>query len=261
VAVLVSGGGTNLQAIIDKARAGGLPRARLALVVSSREGAYALERARAAGIPTECLAGAGVGAADTVAAEAAGAVAGAGIAVALGATGSAGAADASVAAGAAVAADAADAAVAADTADAEPAQDAALLALLRGRGIGLVVLAGYMRKLGPLVLRAYENRVINVHPSLIPAFCGQGCYGLEPHRRALAYGVKVTGATTHFVDGDYDAGPIILQKAVAVRPGDTPESLQRRVMQEAEWEILPESVRLFTEGRLRVSGRVVEIMA
>lgn len=185
-AVLVSGGGTNLQALVDAARAGRLPSARLALVVSSRADAYALERAKAAGIPSAVVAKA-------------------------------------------------------KSEDLE-AYGERLLAALRAQGIDLVVLAGFLVILPANVVRAFPDRILNVHPSLIPAFCGKGFYGLRVHEAALARGVKVTGATVHVVNEIPDGGPILLQKAVAVEEGDTPETLQRRVMEQAEWVLLPQAV-------------------
>jgi phosphoribosylglycinamide formyltransferase-1 len=140
------------------------------------------------------------------------------------------------------------------------AYDQKLLEHLAAYDVDLVVTAGFLTIFGQAVVDAYPNRIINVHPALIPSFCGVGCYGLRPHELALAYGVKVTGATTHFVTAEADAGPIILQKAVAVLPDDTPESLQQRVMREAEWVILPESIRLYSEGRLRTEGRRVTVL-
>lgn len=180
-AVLVSGGGTNLQALIDSAARGEMPDVELALVVSNKQGAYALERARQAGIPALYI-----GSADF---------------------------------------------------------EARLSDTLREAGIGLVVLAGFLRILSPEFTAGWAGRMINIHPSLIPAFCGEGYYGLHVHEAALARGVKVTGATVHFVNEIPDGGEIILQKAVEVRPGDTPESLQRRVMEEAEWELLPQAAQ------------------
>ena len=177
-AVLVSGGGTNLQAIIDSAARGELPSVRLALVVSNKAGAYALERAENAGI-----------------------------------------AHAYVPNG--------------------PGFESALSELLRVNGVELIVLAGFLRILSADFIRSFEGRIINVHPSLIPSFCGKGFYGLRVHEAALARGVKVTGATVHIVTEEADAGPILMQKAVEVRDGDTPELLQRRVMEQAEWLLLP----------------------
>lgn len=203
IAVLVSGGGTNLQALLDAQSRGELPGGRISLVVSSRPGAHALERAGRAG------------------AEA--------VTVARG-----------------------------DYPDTD-AFCAALLDVLKAHHIGLVVLAGFLSILNGAFISAYENRIINVHPSLIPAFCGKGSYGLKVHEAALARGVKVTGATVHFVNEGADEGPIILQKSVDVLPGDTPETLQKRVMEEAEWKLLPRAVALFCAGRLAVEGRTVRI--
>lgn len=198
IAVLVSGGGTNLQALVEAQRAGALPNGRLALVLSSATGAYALERARAAGIET---------------------------------------------------------AVVARKSFASAAEfDKELLKTLRGRQINLVVLAGFLSILGEEVLRAFERRIINVHPSLIPSFCGDGFYGLRVHEAALAKGVKVTGATVHFVSEVVDGGEIILQKAVEVLPGDTPETLQKRVMEEAEWVLLPKAVALVCDEMNKFQG-------
>jgi phosphoribosylglycinamide formyltransferase-1 len=191
IAVLVSGGGTNLQALIDARETLG---GELALVVSSNPDAYALNRAMAANIPAVTL----------------------------------------------------DPKACADSAE----YDAALKETLEAREIGLVVLAGFLRVLGPRVLSSYSDRIINVHPSLIPSFCGRGFYGLRVHEAALKAGVKVTGATVHLVNEVVDGGRILLQKAVDVLPGDTPESLQQRVMREAEWTLLPKAVRMFCEGKL-----------
>ncbi len=186
VAVLVSGGGTNLQAILDAKAAGGLAHARLALVLASKPGVYALERAAKAGVPT---------------------------------------------------------AVVSRRDYAEPAAyDAALLAALHAHEIDVVVLAGFLSILGKSVIEAYPDRILNVHPSLIPSFCGAGFYGLKVHEAALAKGVKVTGATVHLVNEIPDGGRILLQKAVEVLPDDTPETLQKRVMTEAEWLLLPRAL-------------------
>ena len=198
IAVLVSGGGTNLQALIDAQQAGRIENGRIALVVSSNPDAFALERASKADILTAVLRR-----------------------------------------------------KAFDTAD---AYAGALDALLREKGIGLVVLAGFMTVLPDSFCRAWENRIINVHPSLIPSFCGEGFYGLHVHEAALAKGVKVTGATVHFVSEVVDGGAIIAQKAVEVEEGDTPETLQRRVMEQAEWILLPQAVSDFCAGRLTVNG-------
>ena len=203
IGVLVSGGGTNLQAIIDRIADGTLNRCRIAVVISSRRGAYALERAKAAGIPALCVQKKKFGTPE--------------------------------------------------------AFDGALIAALRDYKVNLVVTAGYLTIFGQAVVDAFPDGIINVHPALIPSFCGKGHYGLAPHIKALEYGVKVTGATTHFVSAETDAGPIIMQKAVKVADGDTPEALQKRVMEEAEREILTESIRLFSEGRLTVSGRIVTV--
>lgn len=200
IAVLVSGGGTNLQALIDAEKAGRF-NGRIVTVISSKPGAYALERARQSGIPT-CV-------------------------------------------------------VERRSYPDAQAFDAALLAALRGVKADLVVLAGFLSILGPAVTQAYANRIINVHPSLIPSFCGDGFYGLKVHEAALRYGVRVTGATVHFVNEVTDGGAIILQKAVEVSEGDTPETLQKRVMEQAEWVILPKAVALFCDGRISVKdGKV-----
>ena len=203
IGVMVSGSGTNLQAILDEISAGRLPGCRVSTVISSRPGVGALARAEQAGIPC---------------------------------------------------------AVFSRKAFADPVLcDEAVLAHLKAHDVQLVVLAGYLSMIGAPLLRAYSGAILNVHPSLIPSFCGKGFYGLIPHVRALEYGVKVTGATVHFVEPEYDSGPIVLQKAVAVHPDDTPESLQRRVMEQAEWVLLPKAIRLFSEGRLRIEGRKVLI--
>ena len=201
--ILVSGGGTNLQAIIDKIESGWLKECSIVTVVSSRPDAYALERAGKHGIPTACI-----------------------------------------------------------SAKASPSPeeyDRALISHFKSFDVGLVVLAGFLSMLGAGFVNTYRNRIINIHPALIPSFCGKGFYGITPHRKAIEYGVKVTGATVHFIDLEYDSGPIILQKAVCVHDDDTPETLQQRVMQEAEWELLPEAIRLFSEGRLTIEGRRVKI--
>lgn len=194
IAVLVSGGGTNLQALIDAQQAGKLGSGKIACVISSKPGVYALERAKIAGIATEILPARNSGE------------------------------DISV----------------------------ALLEMLERYDIGLVILAGFLSILDEKVTSAYENRIINVHPALIPSFCGKGFYGLKVHEAALEYGVKVTGATVHFVNEIPDGGAIILQKAVDILPDDTAESLQRRVMEQAEWELLPKAAALFCDGKLKV---------
>ena len=203
VAVLVSGGGTNLQAILDAKAAGALPHAKIALVLASKPGVYALERASKAGVP--------------------------GIVVAR------------------------------KSYAAPEEYDAALLAALREHRIDVVVLAGFLTITGDNFVEAFRNRIINVHPALLPSFGGKGYYGLHVHEAVLARGVKVTGATVHFVNEVCDGGPIILQKAVDVKEGDTPEVLQRRVMEEAEWLLLPQAVSLFCQDKLSVENGVVHI--
>jgi phosphoribosylglycinamide formyltransferase-1 len=203
IGVMVSGGGTNLQAILDRIDDGTLQNCRVVTVVSSKEGVYALERAKSRGIPTAVISRKSF---ETI-----------------------------------------------------EEYDRALIEHMRRYQVELVVLAGFLSLLGEGFVTAWKNAIINVHPSLIPSFCGKGFYGIRPHQSALEYGVKVTGATVHFVDLEYDSGPIILQKAVEVCPGDTPETLQRRVMEQAEWIILPEAIKLFAEGRLKIIGRRVEI--
>ncbi len=203
IAVLVSGGGTNLQALIDAQARGELEGGEISLVLASKPGVYALERAANAGIPGMVLARKEYPDAD--------------------------------------------------------AYTEALVATLQAANIELVVLAGFMIIIGEGMYKAFPNRIINVHPALIPSFCGQGFYGLHVHEAALAKGVKVSGATVHFVTPECDAGPIILQKAVEVKEDDTPETLQKRIMQEAEWKILPEAVKLFCQGRLKVENDRVYI--
>ena len=144
--------------------------------------------------------------------------------------------------------------------DSNRAMTQAIVKELQGRNIDLVVLAGFLHILTEEMVAAYPNAILNVHPALIPSFCGAGYYGLKVHEKALAYGVKVSGATVHFVTEEPDGGPIVLQKAVAVQEGDTPEILQKRIMQEAEWVILPQAVSLFCEDRLKVDGRTVHIL-
>lgn len=184
-AVLVSGGGTNLQAILDKAASGGMPSVDIDVVVSDREGAFALERAEKARVDTAVIPYKALGGAEF---------------------------------------------------------ERRLNALLEDRKIGLIVLAGFMRILSADFTSRYPERILNIHPSLIPSFCGEGYYGLRVHEAALAYGVKVTGATVHFVNEVPDGGRIIMQKAVYIDEKDTPETLQRRVMREAEWVIYPEAI-------------------
>ncbi len=188
IAVLVSGGGTNLQALIDAQAAGILKSGEISLVISNNRNAYALQRAAAAGIPARIITKKECGG--------------------------------------------------------QEAFEEKMLEELAGAGIQMIVLAGFMSILSERFIRAYPDRIINVHPSLIPSFCGQGFYGLKVHEAALAYGVKVTGATVHFVNEIPDGGRILLQKAVAVRKNDTPEKLQRRVMEQAEWKILPRAAEI-----------------
>ncbi len=192
IAVLVSGGGTNLQALIDAERAGAIPSGEIVLVLSSKPGVFALERAAAAGIPAAVV---DRRALDSV----------------------------------------------------EKFEDGILSALSEA-GADLVILAGFLSILGPRVIAAYPDRIINVHPSLIPSFCGAGFYGLRVHEAALAYGVRVTGATVHLVNEIPDGGRILLQRAVEIRDGDTPEILQRRVMEEAEWKLLPAAAELMAKA-------------
>ncbi|MBO5648340.1 MAG: phosphoribosylglycinamide formyltransferase [Clostridia bacterium] len=203
IAVLVSGGGTNLQALIDAQKVGALGNGRIALVVASKPGVYALERAAQNDIPSIVLARAEY---DSIA-----------------------------------------------------AYSRALTDVLLDAEIDLVVLAGFLTIIDEQVYEAFTNRILNVHPALIPSFCGKGYYGLRVHEAALEKGVKVSGATVHIVTPECDAGPIVLQKAVEVHADDTPEVLQRRIMEEAEWKILPEAVRLFCENRITVENNKVYI--
>lgn len=204
IGVLVSGGGTNLQALLDAEKAGRLTSGTVALVVSSKPGAYALERAEKAGVATACV--------NRRAYES------------------------------------------------REAFEADLLKELQKHEIDVLVLAGFMLVLSDGFIRAYPDKIINVHPSLIPSFCGDGFYGLHVHERALEYGVKVTGATVHFVNEITDGGAIILQSAVAIEEEDTPETLQKRVMTQAEHIILPEAAELLCAGRLEREGRRVSIL-
>lgn len=204
LAVLVSGGGTNLQALLDNMDEGRLPGVSVEVVISSNEKAYALERARAHGITTAVIKKKDYNSSEKF--------------------------------------------------------DEAFLSLLIGYQVDLIVLAGFLLILPLNIVRYYKNRIINVHPSLIPAFCGTGFYGLKVHEAALSRGVKLTGATVHFVDEGTDTGPIILQKEVALQNGDSPEILQRRVMEEAEWIILPQAVRLISENRIKVIDNTVIIL-
>jgi len=203
IGALVSGGGTNLQAILDALRSGYIPDARLELVIANRRDANALKRAKSAGVATRIIMRKQFSSAEQF--------------------------------------------------------DQSLAAALKEHQVDLIVLAGFMAILGPTFFAGFENRVMNIHPALIPSFSGPGYYGLKVHEAVLAYGCKLTGASVHFVTPEVDAGPLILQQSVAVQAGDTPELLQRRVMEEAEWQIYPEAVRLFAQNRLKVVGRQVII--
>jgi len=203
IAVLVSGGGTNLQAIIDAIASGKIMDTRIDVVVSNNPKAYALERAARADIETVCI-----------------------------------------------------------SPKSYPERkdfNKALTDFLVKRGVDLIVLAGFMVVVPEMMITAFRNRIINIHPSLIPAFCGTGYYGLHVHEAALERGVKVSGATVHFVDEGTDTGPIIMQKAVEVLDDDTPEILQRRIMEQAEWQLLPSVINLIAHGRVEVDGRKVRI--
>ncbi len=203
LAVLVSGGGTNLQALIDRIEQNKLPGVKIEVVISSNKNAYALERAKQHGIAAEFISKKDYSSPEEY--------------------------------------------------------EGAFLKLIRSYPVDLVVLAGFLVILPERIVREYSNRIINVHPSLIPSFCGAGYYGLKVHEAVLARGVKVTGATVHFVDEGTDTGPIILQKPVMVQEGDSPEVLQRRVMEQAEWELLPEAVRLIAEDKIIVKDHMVSL--
>ena len=203
-AVLVSGGGTNLQAIIDAKASGLIRNAEISLVISNNPSAYALTRAKNAGIKASCISPSEF--------------------------------------------------------DSREAFNKTLTDALIEAEIDLVVLAGFLVIIPYEMVEKFRNRIINVHPSLIPSFCGTGCYGLKVHEKALSRGVKITGATVHFVDEGTDTGPIILQKAVEVKDGDTAEILQKRVMEEAEWKILPEAIELVASGQVKiVDGKTVRV--
>lgn len=205
IVVLVSGGGTNLQALIDAQLAGEIPNGKITCVISSNPNAYALERAKNNNIDT--------------------------------------------------------AVIRRKDYNNQGDYDNALISLLNSKKADLIVLAGFMTILGVEVIKAFENRIINIHPSLIPSFCGEGFYGLRVHEEALNRGVKVTGATAHFVNEVCDGGPIILQKAVEIHNGDTPNVLQKRVMEQAEWHILPKAVALFCNDRIKViDNKTTEIL-
>ena len=204
IAVLVSGGGTNLQALIDAQNRGEIAGGQIAAVISSSPKAYALERAAKAGIPGYVIAR--------------------------------------------------------KEYSSNKEMTVALTQKLKELEIDLVVLAGFMIILTEDIVKEYPNAIINIHPALIPSFAGPGCYGLHVHEKALEYGVKLSGATVHFVSEECDGGPIILQKAAEVLPDDTPEVLQRRIMEECEWILLPHSVSMFCQDKLKVEGRVVRIL-
>lgn len=204
IAVLVSGGGTNLQALIDAQARREINGGEIGMVVSSNPEAYALERAKQANIPGYVLPR--------------------------------------------------------KNWPSNQAYTKALVRLLQEMGADIVVLAGFMTILTEEIVQAYPDKILNVHPALIPSFCGKGAYGLHVHEQALAYGVKVTGATVHLVTAEPDGGPIVLQKAIDILPWDTPESLQRRVMEECEWKLLPKAVDLLCQDNLKVEGRTVKII-
>ena len=204
IAVFVSGGGTNLQALLDAEERGEIKNGKITLVLASNENAYALERAKKAGVET--------------------------------------------------------AVVNKKNYPAKADYDKAVLDVLEGKSIDLIVLAGFLTILGEDLIKQYRNRIINIHPSLIPLFCGDGFYGKRVHTAVLESGVKVTGATAHFVNEITDGGAIILQKAVPVEQGDNEDILQYRVMRQAEWEILPKAVSLFCEGRIKINGNKTEIL-
>ena len=203
VGVLVSGGGTNLQAILDAIDNGEITNAQVSLVISNNAGAYALERAKNHKIEAVCISP--------------------------------------------------------KSFESREEFHKALLEKLQESGVDLVVLAGFLVAIPSMIVEAFPNRIINIHPSLIPSFCGTGYYGLRVHEGALARGVRVTGATVHFVDAGTDTGPIILQKAVEIEPEDTPETLQRRVMENAEWKILPKAIDLIANGKVTVKDGKVAI--
>ena len=204
MAVLVSGGGTNLQAIIDAIESGKITNAEISVVISNNAGAYALKRAEKYGIEARCISP--------------------------------------------------------KQYESRQAFNEALLEALQSYQVDLVVLAGCLVVIPEIMVKAYPNRIINIHPALIPSFCGTGYYGLKVHEAVLKRGVKVTGATVHFVDDGTDTGPILLQKAVEVREGDTPKVLQQRVMEEAEWKILPKAIDLIANGRVQIRDGIVHIV-
>ena len=204
IAVFVSGGGTNLQAIIDNTKVGILKDIEISLVLSSSSGAYALTRASDNNLRSVVINAKDYATRDE--------------------------------------------------------WDLAVLHAVEESGAELIVIAGYLSLIGPRTVREYSNRIINIHPALIPSFCGAGMYGIKPHEAALARGVKVSGATVHFVNDKYDSGPILLQKAVDVRPDDTPEVLQKRIMRECEWNILPRAIRLIADGKVEIKDNIAYVI-
>ena len=203
IAVFVSGGGTNLQAIIDRINSGELKNVEISLVIASNDKAYALQRAADNNIPSAVMS--------------------------------------------------------VKSYDTREEWDDAVLAKLKESGAELIVLAGYLSLLGEKTVKAYSNRIINIHPALIPSFCGKGMYGIRPHEAALAMGVKVSGATVHLVNENYDEGPILLQKCVDILPDDTPEVLQKRIMKECEQVILPKAISLFAEDKVEIKNNIAYV--
>ncbi|MCQ2515716.1 MAG: phosphoribosylglycinamide formyltransferase [Saccharofermentans sp.] len=203
IAVLVSGGGTNLQAIIDNIKSGYLEGIEISLVIASNDSAYALTRAADNGIKS--------------------------------------------------------AVIPVKAFDSRDEWDDAMVKAIKDSGAELVVLAGYLTLLGKKLTHEYSNRIINIHPALIPSFCGAGMYGIKPHEAVLAKGVKISGATVHFVNENYDDGPIILQEAVGVLPDDTPEILQKRIMKECEQVIMPKAIRLIADGKIEIKNNITYV--
>ena len=203
IAVFVSGGGTNLQAIIDQIKDGRLKNVEISIVIASNDSAYALQRAADNNIPSSVMSVKSFASREE--------------------------------------------------------WDDAVIEKLRESGAELIVLAGYLSLLGPKTVKAFSNRIINIHPALIPSFCGKGMYGIKPHEAALARGVKVSGATVHLVNENYDEGPIFLQKCVDILPDDTPEVLQKRIMKECEQVILPKAISLFAEGKVEIKNNIAYV--
>ncbi len=203
IAVFVSGGGTNLQAIIDQIKDGRLKNVEISIVIASNDSAYALQRAADNNIPSAVMSVKSFASREE--------------------------------------------------------WDDAVITKLRESGAELIVLAGYLSLLGPKTVKAFSNRIINIHPALIPSFCGKGMYGIKPHEAALARGVKVSGATVHLVNENYDEGPILLQKCVDILPDDTPEVLQKRIMKECEQVILPKAISLFAEGKVEIKNNIAYV--